>query len=126
MHSSTFHSNPTINGFQQMVYTPRLWRIRLLIRGLLVLLSASCVPTLASSEPDNPAERATGFQIGRYTFVSTGLFVYSPLINGFRVTLTSTTYGHDPAAGAYATIEATPEHPVVLQEIDGIMSVERH
>ena len=98
----------------------------LLIRGFLVSLCVFAVPELASSEADAPSDRATGFQAGRYEFVSTGPFLYSALAKGFRVTLTSTTYGHDPAASAYATIRATPAHPVVIQEIDGVVSVDRH
>ena len=107
-----------------MVHAPRLRRIRLVIRGLLILLCVFTVPRLASSET-GPTENATGFQIGRYAFISKGPFIYSPLANGYRVTLTSPTYGHDPAMDAYATIEATPERPVVLQEIDEVFSVKR-
>lgn len=107
-----------------MIYMPRLRRIRLIMRGLLALLCVFMVPRLASSET-GPSEKATGFQIHRFSFISKGPFIYSPLANGYRITLTSPTYGHDPAMDAYATIEATPESPVVLQEIDEIFSVKR-
>ena len=102
----------------------RLRRIKLVIRGLLALLCVFTGPRHASSET-NPSEKATGFQIGRFAFVSTGPITYTPLANGYRVTLTSPTYGHDPAMDAYVTIEATPESPVVIQEIDEVFSVKR-
>jgi len=107
-----------------MVHPPRLRRIEFVMQGLLALLCVIIVPGLASSEA-GPSEKGTGFQIGRYTFVSKGSFTYSLLPNGYRVTLTSPTYGHDPAMDAYATIEASPERPVVLQEIDEVFSVKR-
>jgi hypothetical protein len=98
--------------------------IRSVMLGLLALPYLFVFPRHAWSEA-NPSEKTTGFQIGRFAFVSTGPITYTPLANGYRITLTSPTYGHDPAMDAYATIEATLESPVVIQEIDEVFSVKR-
>jgi hypothetical protein len=73
----------------------------------------------------NPRSPVTGFPAGRFEFLSTRPPAYLPLPNGARWTLTATTYGRDPATGAYVTIRATPERPVVIQEIDGVVTIER-
>ena len=73
----------------------------------------------------NPRSPVRGFPAGRFEFLSQHEFARLPLPNGERWTLTATTYGHDSVTGAYVTIRATPERPVVIQEIDGVVSVER-
>jgi hypothetical protein len=74
----------------------------------------------------NPRSPVRGFQAGRFLFLSMHEFAYLPLPNdGGRFTLTATTYGYDKDTGAYVTIRATVERPVVIQDIDGVVSVER-
>ena len=77
----------------------------------------------------NPRSPVTGFEAGRFQFLSQHEFAYLPLAEGHRRwTLTATTYGRDGNARnalAYVTIRATPERPVVIHEINGVVSVER-
>jgi hypothetical protein len=74
----------------------------------------------------NPRSPVRAFQAGQFEFVSMHEFAYLPLPNdGARWTLTALTYGYDPETGAYVTIRATVERPVVIQDIGGVVSVER-
>jgi hypothetical protein len=63
--------------------------------------------------------------IGRLFLTPTQVTSPENLPNGFRLTLRSTTYGYDPVTGAYVTIRASSARPVVIREIDGIVSIER-
>lgn len=73
----------------------------------------------------NPRSSVTGFPAGRFEFLSLRQFTRLPLPNGNRWTLTGTTFGHDPDTRAYVTIRATPQRPVVIQEADGVVTIER-
>lgn len=92
------------------------------------LISQNIFLQLERDHNVNPRSPVTGFEAGRFEFLSQHEFTRLPLPNGERWTLTATTYGRDGNARdarAYVTIRATPERPVVIQEIDGVVSVER-
>jgi hypothetical protein len=92
------------------------------------LISQNAFLRLERDHNTNPRSTVTGFPAGRFEFLSQHQFTRLPLPNGERWTLTATTYGRDGDAmnaGAYVTIRATPERPVVIQEIDGVVTVER-
>jgi hypothetical protein len=92
------------------------------------LISQNMFLQLERDHNVNPRSRVTGFPAGRFEFLSQHEFARLTLPNGERWTLTATTYGRDGDAmnaRAYVTIRATPERPVIIQEIDGVVSVER-
>jgi hypothetical protein len=92
------------------------------------LINQNAFLRLERDHNTNPRSTVTGFPAGRFEFLSQHQFTRLPLPNGERWTLTATTYGRDGDAmnaGAYVTIRATPERPVVIQEIDGVVTVER-
>jgi hypothetical protein len=57
---------------------------------------------------------------GRFIFVSPA---GNPRASGMQIVLSSTFYAHDRLTGAYATIRATPQRPIEIQEIDGEMFI---
>jgi hypothetical protein len=74
----------------------------------------------------NPRSPVRGFEAGPFEFLSMHEFAYLPLPNGGgRWTLTATTYARDNDTGAYVTIRATVARPVVIQETNGVVSIDR-
>jgi hypothetical protein len=53
---------------------------------------------------------------GRFIFIVPG---GDPRVSGMRIVVFSTTYAHDRVTGTYATIRATPQRPIEIEEIDG-------
>jgi hypothetical protein len=77
----------------------------------------------------NPRTRVSSFEAGaggpdnrgRFVFVATeGLGAVQPRPDGgMQMVVSSTTYAYDRLTGAYATIRATPQRPIEIQEING-------
>jgi hypothetical protein len=63
--------------------------------------------------------------VGPFVFAPTQTTSPENLPNGFRLTFTSPAYGYDPVTGAYVTIRATSASPVIIREVDGVVSIER-
>jgi hypothetical protein len=90
------------------------------------LISQNIFRQLERDHNVNPRSPVTGFEAGPFEFLSMHEFAYLPLSNGgARWTLTATTYARDNDTGAHVTIRATVERPVIIQEINGVVSVER-
>ena len=89
------------------------------------LISQNIFRQLERDHDFNPRSPVTGFEAGPFEFLSMHEFAYLPLPEGHRWTLTATTYARDNDTGAYVTIRATVARPVVIQEINGIISIER-
>ena len=60
---------------------------------------------------------------GRYKFVSQGPVAVEQIRGGTRWIISSTTYAHDRATGAYATISATPARPMMITDSYGQLLV---